>query len=520
MRVRLGILAALLSMGFMITADAIAATDSVQAQISDLQKEVKNLKHQLNAQARNSASKRSQDDDESINKVAKIRSLPPAPTQTGNAQTATASSSLVTPNQLFLPMDLDVPGQSYVSTGPYVGVPFQFSGTDLIINSPSVNTDLQLLHIRKNINEQVNALIGSTVEIPHHSHLLLSGLVEAQLSYVSENDAPNGSDLDLSNTSVDFFFMGPSNWTLGFIELSTDTSLTTGNFFRVNNSRVYVNKAFVTVGDLLITPFYATFGQFYVPFGTYSSILLDDPLTKLIARTKARAVLAGFEQQDKNAFYGSVYAFRGDSRIVTVSRINNGGINLGYKYDLGCFKGKLGGGFIGNIADSTGMQLGNGFAFFERIDHRVPAYNVRASLSIGENIDLLGEFIGATTKFDINDMMYNNHGAKPKAFDLEASYSFKTFCDKPSALGIVYTKSYEALSLGIPLVRKAIVFNTSLFRNTLQGIELERNTYYAAHDTANGPLGASPLRGSCTALECNGLGKSDTTIIGQFDYYF
>lgn len=418
----------------------------------------------------------------------------------------------------YLPFDLDVPGQAFVSSGPYIGVPIQYAGSNLIINSPSVNTDVQLLGIRKNILTQLNALT-SDVKIPEHSHVLLSGVIESDANYTNYGGGPSTSDIDVSNVSLDTTIFGPSQWLLGFVELSYDSNqpLDNGVFvatsqYRVSNSRVFVNKAFVTIGDFKCSPWYGTLGQYYVPFGVYASSMVSDPLTKLVARTKARAVLLGFQQQTGAiAPYGAVYVFRGDSHAASVSKINNGGINLGVKFDAGFVTGNLGGGVIGNLADSGGMQLGNNFANYEQIDHRVPGYNLHGILSLGEHIDLLGEFVTASTRFDSVDMSYNGHGAKPSAFNLEADYSFKILNDKPSSVGASYGKSNQALSLGIPLTRTAVFFNTSIWRNTLQSVEVRQDREYAATATASG-AGNIPSPGES--------GKTDNAITAQFDYYF
>ncbi len=283
--------------------------------------------------------------------------------------------------------------------------------------------------------------------------------------------------------------------------------------YRVSDSRLLVNKAFVTIGNFTESPFYGSFGQFYVPFGTYSSVMISSPFTKVLTRTKARSLLVGYQQQNSdNAFYGSMYIFRGDSHAASVSKINNGGVNLGYKFKVNdMFRGKFGGGVIGNIADSGGMQYSNGFQYAEQLVHRVPGYNLRGTVSIGQHVDLIGEFVSATTSFNPTDMSFNGHGATPWAFDLEAAFSLDLFGTKPSSLGIGYTQSHESLSLGLPLKRAALTLNTSWWRNTLESLEFSAARQYSRSSTASGAMArVSPLE----------YGRADKAVIGQFDYYF
>lgn len=429
-------------------------------------------------------------------------------------------SQMIAEERQYLPFDLDVPGQAFVSTGPYIGVPIVYSGSNLVINSPSVNTDLQLLDIRRSIHEQLVSMGGELYKEPYHSHLLLSGVVEAQAGYTNFGGKPSTSSIDVTNVSFDAFFIGPSDWLLGFIEFSYDNGPTSTSQYVVSNSRVYVNKAFITIGDLSKSPFYGTAGQIYVPFGTYSSLMISDPLTKIIGRTKARALELGFQQSGDNAFYGSTYIFRGDSHVGSVSRINNGGLNLGYKYKGNPFRANVGAGVIANIADSGGMQNGNGFSQYERISHRVPAYDLRGIFGLGDHIDVITEFVTASTNFSANDMSFDGRGAKPWAFDVEAGYSFYILDSRPSTLGLGYTQSHEALSLGIPQSRYSLVFNTSLWRNTLQAIELRHDKNYSSGSTANGPVGAATTPGECTAAACTSTGRSDNGVTISFDYYF
>jgi hypothetical protein len=491
------IIASILLTGVVSSPAMAASKQALEASVAQLQREVNSLKTQINT---NTAAISEQNSPHAYQAHAEQASK-------------NRSASIVE----YMPFDPDVPGQAYVSTGPYVGINIQFAGNNLIVNSPYVNTDVQLLSIRKKIVNQLATLMGESIHKPAHSHLLFSGIIESQANYTNWGGAPSTTDIDLTNVSLDATIFGPSEWILGFIDLTYDgtspkySPYTATSNYRVSNSRIFVNRAFVTLGNFNCSPFYTTFGQFYVPFGVYSSVMISEPLTKIITRIKARSVLVGMQQQSKNAFYAAAYIFRGDSHANSVPKVSNGGINLGYKFNLGFVNGNIGGGVVGNIADSAGMQIGVGFQNNEQIVHRVPGYNIHAMFNLSDHIDLIAEYVTASTKFNPIDMSYNGSGATPKAYDLEAAYSFPLFDNRPSSIGIGYSKSNEALAINIPMSRTYVVFNTSLRRNTLQSLEFRHDRQYAASSYATGA-------GSTTLVQQQG--KPDNAITAQFDYYF
>ncbi|HTM63843.1 MAG TPA: LbtU family siderophore porin [Gammaproteobacteria bacterium] len=511
MKARLKIIASCLAAASVISAPVFATVS--RQEVQDLSEQATKLKKTVATLQNHVDSLERQ-----VNQTSQKISHSGGKTKLSNNMSGKQLVQLIHEEKEFLPFDLDVPGQAFVSSGPYVGVPFQFAGNDLVVNSPSVNRDVQLLNIRKSIMEQLKMMGGEITQEPYHSHILLSGLVEGAAEYFNPGGSPSTTDINLSSVSLDTFVLGPSPWILGFVELNYNDVPPVGDVFggtsnyRISDSRVFVNMAFVTFGNFTQSPFYGTFGQYYVPFGVYSSVMVSSPLTKILTRTKARSILLGFMQQDpKSAFYGSVYVFRGDSHAASVAKVNNGGLNLGYKFKGNFVKGKFGAGVIGNIADSGGMQTAGNFQNAEQLVHRVPGYDLNTLLSIGDHLDLIGEFVMASTSFNPTNMSYNGNGAKPWAFDLEAAYSIDLFETKPSSLGIGYSQSHEALALGLPLNRISVVVNTSWWRNTLQSLEFRRDHQYAASDTASGGGGAVTPAAS---------GKIDRAVTAQFDYYF
>jgi len=452
-------------------------------------------------------------------------------------------TDLPTSGPLYLPMDLDVPGQSFVSSGPYIGVPFEFTGGHLIVNSPSVNEDILLLNLDKNVDLRLAAL-GRPPGKALGSHILLSGLVEGQALTRNGGGSVNSNDIDLTSVNIDMYVMGPSTWTSAFVELAYDNNIgtDTGSFSsndRMLDSRVFISKAFVVLGDFTKSPFYASFGQMYVPFGVYSTTMISSPLTKILARTLARPLVLGYKSQTPNSLTATAYIFKGPSHASAVSHVNNGGFNVSYSYRPGRYGVVLGAGVIGNIADSVGMQFtGNNttnavlFGGFggpteivptsptdptlveidsgnEQLVHRVPAYDFNAKVSLGNNLQLIGEYIFASTDFNPQDLEINGDGAKPQALNLEAVYNLGWFVN-PTSISVGYQMSKDALAIGLPAKRYLIAINRSFWKNTLQSLEFRHDVNYADDDTSGGSGRPGP--------KGNGDGANMITL--QFDYFF
>jgi hypothetical protein len=515
--------------------------NTLEAQVNQLQQEVSVLKKQSKT-GQTSVQSTNSNDNLTVKTTKKSG-------MTSKTQSAAASSTnqiqgptdLPTTGPQYLPVDLDVPGQSFVSSGPYIGIPLEYSGSNLIINSPNVNEDIALLNIRKNIAQRMTAL--GRVGDSSGSHILLSGIIEGQALDKTGNGT-NNTDIDVTTANLDAYILGPTSWTSGLLEFAYDNNIgtETGSFSsndRTLDSRVYMNKAFVVLGNFQESPFYASFGQMFVPFGVYSTTMVSSPLTKIMARTQERAITVGYKQQAQDSLNLSAYIFHGDSQIGDSNTVNNGGLNAAYSFKMSQVNASVGGGVIGNIADSQGMQFtGNNnntpplFGGFggptetftdpttglvtqestgnESLVHRVPAYDLHANIGIGNNIQLLGEYIITSTSFSPADLTFNGDGARPQALQLEGVYNLPWFV-KPTSISVGYGMSKEALAIGLPAQRYSLTINRSFWKNTLQSLEFRHDINYAEFNTATGSDVPNLITGTSDSVNMVTL---------QFDYYF
>ena len=371
-----------------------------------------------------------------------------------------------------------------IYSSPYIGIHSSYDGSDLIVNQSSVNFDVRLLHQQQALFHQ---LISMGYPVPQHPVLELSGKVETQA--VTGNKLPGTSDssIDLSDAELDTFAeINP--FVSGFLAFEYDNSASSP--IRVANSRVFVRQAFINIGNFDYSPVFGTLGQFFLPFGQYSTYMLSAPLPEFIGRVRQRAIAIGYHPEQ--GFYGIGYVFQGDANA---SSRTNGGINVGYKGSHGKLNTNFTLGLISDLADAGGLQStiapGNfpftGFGVSrraERLRHSVPGFDAHASLGY-DRFTLLAEYVTATRAFNVFDLSFNGVGAKPSALNLEGNYSFR-FYDKPANFGIAYQITRDALGLLLPRDRYLAVFNISIWRDTIASLEFRHDVNYPDIDFATG----------------------------------
>jgi len=392
-----------------------------------------------------------------------------------------------------------------VVTSPYIGHRSAFDGSDLVVNVSSINEDLRLLEQRQKIENTARAQGGTE----HFPVLELSGLVEAQALYNKNYSGLSTTDIDLTGAEIDSVAY-LQQWVTGFITFNYDNGAGTKSQ-RTTNSNLFVNKAFITVGDLNHSGFYGTVGQFVVPFGRYSSAQVSSPLTQSVFRIKDRALLLGYKQPGDTGFYGSGYIYRGSTDLAdSTGKVNKWGANLGYAFKSDELSGKLGASYVNNIADSDGMQAVGSEEKDknETLEHRVPGAGIRGKLTY-KPFTAVAEYLTATKNFDALDLSFGDAGAKPSALQLEGIYAFNLM-ERPGSLAVAYGQTKDALALHLPEKRYSITLNSNLFENTLAALEFRHDIDYGSNDRAFGK-GATNTEGS---------GKSSNRITAYFAIYW
>lgn len=435
-----------------------------------------------------------------------------------------------------------------VTTSPLLGLKSVYSAADLLYQYPSMNEDLILLQQKQSFEFFLRQVDDT---LANRAIIVISGGLEGQMITNRDFNGQARGDINLSTSQLDVLAM-MSRWANGFFSLDYDDSApSTGS--RVENSRIYLSRGFLTIGNLNVIPVYFTIGQMYLPFGKYSSAMLTTPLTKSLARILARAAVLGYY---KKGFYAEIYGFKGARVSGVMNAFREGGANMGYQtLDLSDFNIDIGLGWVSNIADSEGIQR-NGlrenirnvlvgttvvtaptqFAGFGRtagangLQHRVPAMDMHMEFSYKE-FTFIGEYINSMRRFAPEDLTFNplllgppfpRPGAKIGVIHLEVDYTISTR-DKPIVFALTYGRTWQALALNLPEYSWAFVISAVIWKNTMFGIEYRRDMDYAFNTTASGGLVGTTVTTppAASALPVpNGTGKQRNMVTIQFGAYF
>ena len=279
-------------------------------------------------------------------------------------------------------------------------------------------------------------------------YVSLHGVIELEASRVDGFEGGSESDIELATAELGLEAR-MSEWAQGTFVVEWDD----------DDETITVADAFVTIGNTEKFPMTFTGGRFTVPFGSYETNMISDPLTLEIGETGEDALMVGFEAAD---FHGSFYVFNGDTNEGGGDdTIEHFGATVGYTLENDELSLDVGIGYLSSLLDSDGLtdsmpdgmdsdyvggiaaHLVAGVGDFVLIGEYVAGLDDAIEVNSVDILDGAGNVIGSTDETV-------NHG-RPAAWNLEVGYTFDEN-DITVAFGVQGTKNLGGILPEIRLV--------------------------------------------------------------------
>lgn len=404
-----------------------------------------------------------------------------------------------------------------VVTSPYLGSRPAFDGSDYIVNISSINRDIRLMQQRRSLNRAYK-LMG--YPLPNRPILALSGKVEPIGTLGQPYFGETRGDWNLGSDELDVAAI-LNDKVEAYMGLAYNAAPPAGGGQRVANSNLSLNMGFINIGDLDCSPFYGTAGQLFAPFGRFSTSMVSPTLPMLLARTKARPVILGYKSQSSTGPFAALYGYRGDT---TLGSTGVGGVNLGYIIDAFKSTSEFGISYISSLDDAGGMQYtgsqpGTTFGGFasqtngSEFVHKVGGIGAHATISF-DRYNITAEWVSSLGRFHESDLSFNGFGAQPQALQLEGAVTFISFT-RPSSIAGAYQWSKDTLALNLPQHRINVVYNISIWKDTVESLEYRHDIDFNQYQYANG---AAPT--GMTNANTYGTGGTADAVLAQIGIYF
>lgn len=309
-------------------------------------------------------------------------------------------------------------------------------------------------------DKQISALTGGEESgSSWFSRVEVGGVVEVEASR-SKTDGSSAEE-DVITPTVELGIAAQVNdWVSGEIVLlyEEDTDNDDGSG---DGSDLSVDTAMVTIADPDAN-WFINAGQYVVPFGTYGTNMVSDPVTLDMGETGDTALEAGF---GANGLAASVYVFEGD---VENKDISSWGAALLYETETQnfAFSGHLG--YISDIIESDGVGE------VATASGEAPAWSASAEITSGP-FTVIGEYLVAT------DAVFAASTDEPSAFNLEVGYGFEAG-GIPAIFALGYQGSDEADGL-LPEEKILAALSFEIMDGTTIAAEVSNEEDYAGVET-------------------------------------
>jgi hypothetical protein len=324
--------------------------------------------------------------------------------------------------------------------------------------------------------KQQNGLIATAVALTlsapvFATDVAISGLVEVEAGTVENYAGETSTDVVLAKAemAVDAKLNDRVSASLVFLYEEDDMAFD-GATFGLDEG--YVAVQLNNASSLLA-------GRMFVPFGSFDSYMISDPLTKQLGETSETAIMLDMASGN---VYGSLYTFNGDSEETSAAPNNDTlsfGANLGFAND----NVTLGASYISNLADSNFLQNPG---IPGSLNAAVAGYGVNLGWKMN-NFSILAEYLAAAEEFTNGDMLGDGgtftvaNREQPTARNVE--FAFDT---GSATIALAYQMTEEALFMELPETATSIAVSFDLMEGARVGIEYISKEDYSVADGGTG----------------------------------
>ena len=311
-------------------------------------------------------------------------------------------------------------------------------------------------------------MTASTSAYAELKNFNVSGLVETEVSFT--NSDSNGDSSDIAVPTVELAIE-----TTFSEQVSANIVLLAEDIGTADQTDVTVDEATLSLplGGATLT-----IGQTTVPFGSYESSGISDPLTLTLGETAETVIMYGREMESGLSY--SAYVFSGDTLDSSgEKKINDLGFNIAMTQDAW----SAGIGYISNIADSD--TIGDIGA---TITDDIAGLDLNASFNTGA-ITILFEHVMAMDDFVAGDLGQNDDTppannitatAQPSATHIEVSMDL----GGDSSIALSLSSSDEAAEFGLYENATAVIYSATVREHLGYAVEfMQADEYGSNSDT-------------------------------------
>jgi hypothetical protein len=207
-----------------------------------------------------------------------------------------------------------------------------------------------------------------------------------------------------------------------------------------------------------------TAGKQYVPFGSFESSMVSDPITKVLGETRRNKVIQASSTWGN--LHTAAYVFDGTSPKTggTGTHKSGYGLSVGYGTD----KASGGVDYLSNLAESK--LFGN----TNNATNKVPALSIHGVTKIGR-FSVSGEHMAAMKAFqpgDLDGMV--TVAAKPSVTHLEADLDL----NHDRTVAVAWNGSSNAQEIGLVKDDIGVTYRQPIYKDLNGGLELKRSKGY------------------------------------------